>query len=294
MNRRLLFAAALAGACGSAQGAHVYVMSSGQTTLDNAVSGALTSLGHTVTIGVAFTGFDGTQSLAGYDTVYFQANYNWQSGDMPLAGQQALVNWVNGGGRLVTSEWVVWKAGTSQLQTLEPILAGVSTSAYDSAATQTLGRQASDAAVDAGVPSSFTVALTSVSGTRTFMAAQTLATVYFADAGQAGVAALAGWRVGSGSVFSFNTVCADAQIADSNFSRLLSNVMSATATDACYANCDHSSNPPVLNVQDFTCFFQKFAIGDPYANCDGSTAAPVLNVADFTCFLQKYAQGCPH
>ena len=30
-----------------------------------------------------------------------------------------------------------------------------------------------------------------------------------------------------------------------------------------------------------------------YANCDGSTVAPVLNVQDFGCFLQKYAGGCP-
>jgi T5SS/PEP-CTERM-associated repeat protein len=61
----------------------------------------------------------------------------------------------------------------------------------------------------------------------------------------------------------------------------------------CYANCDSSTQPPVLNVADFTCFLQKYANGDPYANCDASTQPPVLNVADFTCFLQKYANGCP-
>jgi hypothetical protein len=64
-------------------------------------------------------------------------------------------------------------------------------------------------------------------------------------------------------------------------------------TAPCYANCDASTTPPVLNVQDFTCFFQKFSAGDPAANCDGSTAQPTLNVADFTCFMQKFAQGCP-
>jgi hypothetical protein len=65
------------------------------------------------------------------------------------------------------------------------------------------------------------------------------------------------------------------------------------ASESCYANCDGSTTTPLLNVQDFTCFFQKFAIGDPYANCDGSTGTPVLNVQDFTCFLQKFAQACP-
>jgi FtsP/CotA-like multicopper oxidase with cupredoxin domain len=60
----------------------------------------------------------------------------------------------------------------------------------------------------------------------------------------------------------------------------------------CYANCDMSTTPPVLNVADFSCFLQSFAAGNPYANCDGSTTPPVLNVADFSCFLQQFAAGC--
>jgi alpha-amylase len=74
-----------------------------------------------------------------------------------------------------------------------------------------------------------------------------------------------------------------------------SGTSSVTRYDAqvtwCYANCDGSNTPPILNVADFTCFLQRYAAGDAYANCDGSTTAPVLNVADFTCFLQGYASG---
>jgi hypothetical protein len=61
---------------------------------------------------------------------------------------------------------------------------------------------------------------------------------------------------------------------------------------ACYANCDGSTNPPILNVADFGCFLTKFAAGDLYANCDNSTTPPVLNVADFGCFLTSFAAGC--
>ncbi len=61
----------------------------------------------------------------------------------------------------------------------------------------------------------------------------------------------------------------------------------------CYANCDSSTVPPILNVNDFQCFLNQFAAGNAYANCDGSSTAPVLNVNDFQCFLNKYAQGCP-
>lgn len=62
---------------------------------------------------------------------------------------------------------------------------------------------------------------------------------------------------------------------------------------ACYVNCDRSTAAPVLNVDDFACFVNRFAAGDPWANCDGSTAPPVLNANDFVCFLGEYAAGCP-
>jgi hypothetical protein len=66
-----------------------------------------------------------------------------------------------------------------------------------------------------------------------------------------------------------------------------------TPSGSCYPNCDQSTTLPILNVQDFTCFLQRYAAADPYANCDNSTQPPVLNVQDFTCFLQQYATGCP-
>jgi hypothetical protein len=68
---------------------------------------------------------------------------------------------------------------------------------------------------------------------------------------------------------------------------------STTGGSTCYPNCDGSTQVPVLNVQDFTCFLQKYSAGDAYANCDGSVQQPALNVQDFTCFLQKYSAGCP-
>jgi hypothetical protein len=60
----------------------------------------------------------------------------------------------------------------------------------------------------------------------------------------------------------------------------------------CYANCDGSTATPILNVNDFICFQERYAAGDSYANCDNSTTAPVLNINDFVCFMQKYGAGC--
>jgi hypothetical protein len=70
----------------------------------------------------------------------------------------------------------------------------------------------------------------------------------------------------------------------------------------CYANCDESTTPPILNVEDFSCFINAFAAASllppaqqltHYANCDSSTTPPVLNVEDFSCFINAFAAGCP-
>ena len=58
----------------------------------------------------------------------------------------------------------------------------------------------------------------------------------------------------------------------------------------CYADCDNSTSPPRLNIQDFLCFLNKFAIKDPYANC---TVDASIDLADFACFMNRFAAGCP-
>jgi hypothetical protein len=62
---------------------------------------------------------------------------------------------------------------------------------------------------------------------------------------------------------------------------------------SCYVNCDGSTGAPVLTANDFLCFLNKYANGDPYANCDASTGTPALTANDFLCFINKFASGCP-
>jgi hypothetical protein len=75
----------------------------------------------------------------------------------------------------------------------------------------------------------------------------------------------------------------------------------ACSTPSCYANCDESTAAPVLNIDDFSCFINRYALAQglpheqqvtSYANCDGSTVAPVLNIDDFSCFINAFALGC--
>jgi streptogramin lyase len=67
-------------------------------------------------------------------------------------------------------------------------------------------------------------------------------------------------------------------------------IIAAPGPAPCYANCDASTNTPVLNVNDFVCFQTAFAAAQPYADCNHDSA---LNVNDFVCFQTAFAAGCP-
>jgi hypothetical protein len=58
---------------------------------------------------------------------------------------------------------------------------------------------------------------------------------------------------------------------------------------ACYVNCDCTTATPALSANDFQCFLNRFAEGDPYANCDNTGG---LTANDFSCFLTAFAAGC--
>ncbi len=283
----------LAGLAVPASAANIYLLSSTDSATDAAAVAALTSRGHTVTVGVDYTLFDGTVNLAGFQTVYLQSNFNWVAGSMPAAGQQQLINWVNAGGRLVTSEWVVYYTYVGgKFEMLGPTLPAASSINYGTSLSATYSSVTPNAVINAGLPSSFAFPLTSYAGTETFTAAQPGATTYYSTSNSPTGAGLVGWAVGAGSAFCFTSTCGPDQVADANFGRLFSNVMNAVGVAACYPNCDGSTTAPILNVLDFTCFLNSFAAGSTYANCDHSTTTPVLNVLDFTCFLNSFAAGC--
>lgn len=63
---------------------------------------------------------------------------------------------------------------------------------------------------------------------------------------------------------------------------------------ACYADCDQTTGPGVLDIFDFLCFGNKFDQRDPYAcDCDLSTGPGVCDIFDFLCFGNAFSQGCP-
>jgi hypothetical protein len=230
-----LFLLALLAQNQTAHAADVYVTSSGNAAADGALETILEGLGHNVTIGVSYLDFNGTQSLAGIDTVYLQTNYNWNQapGDMPDAGQTALVNFVTSGGGLVTNEWTIWKtAAQDNFNILQSVFPVVPTVPFNGAATTTLSLVTADPVLNAGLPNSFDVPLESISGTETFFTSlQPGATVYY-NSSNSGAPGLVGGTFGAGSVLQFSTVNAQGQVADPNFARLLSNSLGFVAGNA--------------------------------------------------------------
>jgi|GEM_PF-2518318 len=224
-----LTAAALSFA--SANAVNVYVFSSTNASIDAAVISTLTSRGHTAVLGVPYTAFNGTIPLAGFDTVYMQGNANWTHGAMSVAGQQQLVDWVNDGGRLVTSEWITYYSFpfsnfgvVGEILPVEPsgTFAGWPSAVFSLAFPN-------NASITAGLPTTFTVPLDSFSGTETATVPKQGVVSYYNTSNFPLNTALAGWRRGFGHVYSFTSTCGINQLADPNFGRLFSNVMSATS-----------------------------------------------------------------
>jgi hypothetical protein len=275
-----------------ASAANVYVFSSGDEATDRYLMSTLTGCGHTATLGVQFMNFDGTISLAGYQAVYLQASANWSAGELPAAGALQLRNWVDGGGRLVTSEWVTYYSTPGEafagISTLLPLVPSTN---YGSNPTTTFRMATPDPVINLHMPPTFEMPLVDFVGTEIYTVAKTGATTYYTTAGGTQYAGLAGWHRGSGSVYSFSTTGGWLQLSTGYFCGLLCNLMGPVAAP-CYPNCDGSTAPPIVNIADFVCFMERFSSGNSYANCDGSTTPPVLTVNDFICFQTRYAAGC--
>jgi hypothetical protein len=210
---------------GVASAVNVYLMSGGDTTTDIAAKAALESYGHVVTLGVGYWLFDGTQDLTGVDVVYLQANSYWTAGNMPAAGQAALLGYINGGGGLVTCEWVLWcTAAYGWFGTLQVAFPGEPTMTYRYTSPATFTEVVHDPVLSAGLPVQFTFPVDSYSGTETYMEARLGATVFYTSDYAEGAV---GWAYGGGGgrVLSFSTTNGPNQVADPNFGLLFSNSM---------------------------------------------------------------------
>jgi hypothetical protein len=291
MNATLSVCAIVLAAASTSGAVNVLVISSGDPGIDNGVIQALETRGHTVTLGPPYTEFDSDVDLAPYDTVYFQANINWNTGDMPPEGQESLYDFVDSGGGLVTGEWVLYKVwGQAHLAALKPAIPAVYKS-FVGNLSDTFTQQAADPTLNAGLPEAFEFPLDSYSGTETVMVPRcgAPAPFYLSDNVEAGVI---GWEYGAGRVLCFATTNGPTQLADPEFGKLFSNAMTwaSLGGNGQYpgytADCDDTGT---LDLFDFLCFNNRFVGEVEYADCDGNG---IFDLFDFLCFVNAFNAGC--
>jgi len=203
----------------------VYVLSSGDIATDLKVNGLLTLKGHTVTLGPEWFVWDGTQAdLSGYDALVFLNNHNWQNaGDMPVAGQDAIVAYVGNGGGLVTGEWVDYQVNIGKLQNLKPVLPTTyanynyySSSRYVQVkANKTLNRK---------VPTAFRFPTNSLGGSEVYLVKKAGAISYYKSSNTKKVG-VAGWRYGAGRVISFSTLLSEVELKNKYYKTLFANAV---------------------------------------------------------------------
>lgn len=276
-----------------ADAARVYVMSSGDSDLDNQVATILTGHGHTVTIGVPYHQFNGTQDLSGIDVVYLQANWNWTSGDMPLAGQTALLQWLTDPNHgLVTGEWVVWKNAAGSFQTLGDAFAVPQDGRFRSSLSATFSRATISATLNAGLPNNFTFNVTSYGGTETFLLPKPGARVFYRSDFQIGEVRgrglVGGYYLGSrGRVLHFSTTNGPDQLAHVHFARLLSNAMNWAASDGLVLG--DVNDDGCVDDADLLAVLFSFGGGDPDADLDNNLT---VDDADLLLVLFNFGNGC--
>jgi len=130
---------------------------------------ALTAAGYTVTqTAVPSYQYDGTNpALATFGAVVVLAGgpqgTSYQT-DMPLAGQTAIVNFVNAGNGVVFTEWAAFEVANGHWTTLASLVLLTRTNAYSGQVTYNIDPAFAAHPVWAGLPATFTFASTSNTG----------------------------------------------------------------------------------------------------------------------------------
>ena len=214
----------------SAFASNIYVMDSENTANTDTIEDVLTNAGHTVTIGLPWHQQDGAQGLSSFDAVVFLNNFNWGRGPMSAAGQTEILNYVSGGGGIVTSEWFIWKLGSGgtagSFPMLNPLAPVEPTTAFNGVTSTTYTQMTPNPIVNKGLPGSFSFNLGSIGGTETVFTLRKGALIFYSSSNGGGVpgsGGLVGWNFGSGRVISFSTLVGNTELADANYSQLFVN-----------------------------------------------------------------------
>jgi len=206
-------------------GSTVYVMSGGNSTADQAVLNALIARGHTPVIGVQSYLWDGTQvNLNQFEAVVLLNNYNWNQPGMPANGQSALLNYVAGGGGLVTGEWLIWNMDSAgKHKDLEPMIPA-DEGTFNAGTSTTYTQVTEESIINNGLPPSFSFNLNNINSTESYLDSKDGATVFYSSS-NTGHKGVIGWNYGLGAVISFSTLISQTELANANYAKLFVNAV---------------------------------------------------------------------
>lgn len=208
----------------------ILLLSSGDASNDAAIQSALQAAGDTVTIGPTYNNFTGA-GLAGYNAVFLNpAISSSNAPDMPVSGQQALINFVSQGGGLVAGAGVaVLQLSQGDFSTLGTALPAMSEAVDTSNSPLVFTSLTSDPAINAGLPSTFSFTAGG-DDTEHFITPKAGATAFFstnqwtATFGGEGVGyGAVGWNVGTGRVLSLSTFSDNVALGSSTYDQMLAN-----------------------------------------------------------------------
>lgn len=295
MNHRISLAACALLTTSMSYAGDVLIVSAGSPDTDNALVTALANQGHNATIGPNYWEFSTSTDLSPYDVLYIQGNGNWTQSDMPVDAQSMILEFTENGGGIIFSEWVVWMvAARDVFQVLAAAMPVEETTVFRTTADVTFTLNTPEPFLTDGLPTSFTMPLTSFSGTESFLRPKLDATVFYDSdwviGDETGGAAI-GWDICGGRVVNFSTTIGTAQIQDPNFQLLFGNMVTWVSRSETDNTCPIDFVPPcgVLNFFDISQFLARFAALDPRAdlNNDGTH-----DFFDVSLLLQLYASGC--
>lgn len=292
---RVVSLSCIALATAISQADDVLIVSAGSPTTDAALVTALENQGHTATIGPNYWEFDTSTDITAFDVLYIQGNGNWTQSDMPIDAQSMILNFTQDGGGIIFSEWVVWMVSARDVfQVLGAAMPVEESVTYRTTAEVTFTLNTAEPFLTDGLPTSFTMPLTSFSGTESFLRPKLDATVFYDSdwvSGDEVGAAAVGWDICGGRVVNFSTTIGAAQIDDPNFQLLFGNMVTWVTRSQTDNTCPIDFAPPCgeLNFFDISQYLARFSALDPRADLtnDGE-----FNFFDISMLLTLYANGC--
>lgn len=285
MKTVVLYLALIVG-CLTCAAQQVYLLGTGVPERDAALYDALQAHGLSVTLGVPYHAFDGSQNLSGYQVVVLAGAGT--NDDMPFEGQQALLEWVGSGHGLVTLEWTLWAAGRVNRFLILHELFPAAYQRHTYRMHIQYQQEASDPILSRGLTSMLTLG----EGHEAHLRPRPGATVYYASDYLPGAGGVIGWAYQKGRVISLSVAPAyalDPMAQSVAFRQLLANAVLWAAWCACVPTGGDTDGNGCVNDADLQRVLSAFdAIGDAAdVNCDG-----IVDDADLLEVLFAFGSGC--